>query len=109
MMHQIKSNVEKIAKNDHEDWASPPFSFSALSIDLAGDWLEKDAEVERLRQLVMHVRTEHWEELRALAHSQGAEDWGANYAFEAAQTWVAATSDLLEEWKPEAAESKGTG
>ena len=68
---------------------------------------QSKAENKRLRQLVMHVRAEHWEELRAVAHSQGAVDWGAAPLIDAAQKWVVATSHLLEDWKPEVVESKG--
>jgi len=51
-----------------------------------------DNEIVRLHKLVIHLRTEHWEEVRAVAGPQGADWMRAN--------WVAETGRLLRDWQP---------
>lgn len=62
-------------------------------------------EIDRLQKLVIHVRTQHWDGVRALACIQGAESLDGAGVAEACAKWVHKTRKLLREWKPEAADA----
>ena len=58
-----------------------------------------DNEIVRLHKLVIHLRTKHWEEVRAVAMMQGAESLD-DTEVRACVNWVAETGRLLKNWQP---------
>lgn len=60
-------------------------------------------ERERLQKLVIYVRTEHWDEVRAVAGVQGAESLDDDGLVEACRDWVNETRLLIRDWKPDEA------
>ena len=66
------------------------------AVRMACGWAAK--EIERLKNLVIHVRTEHWEEVRTVAGIQGAESLDDIGLVQACMNWVEETGRLLKDW-----------